>query len=171
MRRGAASTHAPSMKIKGPIATLGAVAVLGTGLWLVNINRQSEPVLQPAAATAPAAAPAAEPTPTTAPAPITPAATPFNGREDFVADIPTKSGDLALEIRVAGDKAWAYACDNQRIETWFSGSAANGILKLVSADKVSRLDGRHQDNTVVGNLRVGEKSWAFTSVPGQTSAF
>ena len=162
------------MKIKGPIATLGAVAVLGTGLWLVNVSKQSEPVPQPAAATAasaPAAVPAAEPAPTTPPAPSTPAAVPFGGREDFVANIPIKSGNLVLEIRVTGDEARAYACDNEGIETWFSGSAANGLLKLYSADKVGKLDGRHQGNTVVGNLRIGEKSWDFIAVPGETSAF
>ena len=162
------------MKIKCPIATLGAVAVLGTGLWLVNVNKQSEPAPQPAAATVtsvPAAVPAAEPAPATPPAPSTPAAVPFAGREDFVANIPIKSGNLALEIRVTGDKARAYACDNEGIETWLSGSAANGVLKLGSADKVSQLDGRHQGNTVVGNLRIGEKSWDFTAVPGETSAF
>ena len=162
------------MKIRGPIATLGAVAVLGTGLWLVNVNKQSAPAPQPAAATAtsaPAAVPAVEPAPTTPPAPSTPAAAPFGGQEDFVANIPIKSGNLALEIRVTGDKARAYACDNEGIETWFSGSAANGLLKLDSADKVSHLDGRHQGNTVVGNLRIGEKSWDFTAVPGETSAF
>lgn len=162
------------MKIKSPIATLGAVAVLGTGLWLVNVSKQSEPAPQPAAATAisaPTAVPAAEPAPATPAAPSTPAATPFGAREDFVANIPIKSGTLALEIRVIGEKAWAYACDNESIETWFSGSAASGLLKLDSADKASQLDGRHQGNTVVGTLRIGEKSWDFTAVPGETSAF
>lgn len=162
------------MKIKGPIATLGAVAVLGTGLWLVNVTKQSEPAPQPAAATAasaPAAVPAAEPAPPSPPAPSTRAAAPFGGQEDFVANIPTKSGNLALEIRITGDKARAYACDNAGIEKWLSGSAANGLLKLSSADKASQLDGRHQGNTVVGNLRIGEKSWDFTAVPGETSAF
>src|ERR1700752_1124819 len=96
------------MKIKGPIATLGAVAVVGTGLWLVNVNKQSEAVPQPAAATV-----------TSAPA-ATPSAAPFGDREDFVADIPTKIGNLGLEIRVTGDKARAYACDNEGIETWLS---------------------------------------------------
>jgi hypothetical protein len=154
------------VKIKGPIATLGAVAVLGIGLWLVNVSKQSEPVPQPAAATA-----ASAPSPTSRPAPSTPAAAPFGAREDFVANIPIKSGNLVLEIRVTGDKARAYACDNEGIETWFSGSAANGLLKLDSAEGASRLDGRHQGNTVVGNLRIGEKSWDFTAVPGETSAF
>lgn len=162
------------MKIKGPIATLGAVAVLGAGIWLVNVNQQSEPAPQPAAATAtsaPAAVPAPPPAPSTPPPPSVPAATPFGAQEDFVADIPTKSGNLALEIRVTGDTARAYACDNKGIETWLSGSATNGVLKLASADKASQLDGRHQGNTVVGNLRIGEKGWDFTAIPGETSAF
>jgi hypothetical protein len=162
------------VKIRGPIATLGAVAVLGTGLWLVNVSKRTEPAPQPAAATVtsvPAAVPAAEPAPATPPAPSTPAAVPFAGREDFVANIPIKSGNLVLEIRVTGDKARAYACDNESIETWFSGGAANGLLKLDSAEGASHLDGRHQGNTVVGNLRIGEKSWDFTAVPGETSAF
>ena len=154
------------MTIKGPIATLGAVAVLGTGLWLVNVGKQSESVPQPAAATATSA-----PAPIPPPAPSTPAATPFAGRDDFVANIPTKNGNLALEIRVTGDKARAYACDNAGIEAWLAGSAANGVLKLGSADKVSQLDGRHEGNAVVGNLRIGGKSWDFTAVPGETSAF
>ncbi len=162
------------MKIQGPIATLGAVAVLGTGLWLVNVNKQSEPVPQPAAATAasaPAAVPAAEPAPATPVPPSAPVAAPIGSREDFVANIPTKSGNLALEIRVTGDDARAYACDNEGIETWFSGSAANGLLKLYSADKVDRLDGRHRGNTVVGNLKIGEKNWDFIAVQDETSAF
>lgn len=154
------------MKIKGPIATIGAVAVLGAGLWLVNVDKQSDavPQPQPAAATVTSA-------PTTPPAPTTPAATPFAATEDFVAKIPIKSGTLGLEIRVTGDKARAYACDNAGIETWMSGSAVNGVLKLVSADRLSRLDARHQGNTVVGTLRIGEKSWDFTAAPGETSVF
>jgi hypothetical protein len=162
------------VKIKGPIATLGAVAVLGTGLWLVNVSKQAEPVPQPVAATAapaPAATPAAELAPTTPPAPTTPAATPFVGQQDFVANIPIKTGNLALEIRVTGDKARAYACDNEGIEEWLSGSAAIGVLKLASSDTAGQLNARHQGNTVVGNLRIGEKSWDFTAVPGETSAF
>ena len=157
------------MKIKGPIATLGAVAVLGTGLWLVNVDTQSEPAPQPAAATVTVAAPTQDPT--TPPAPTTPAAMPFVGTQDFVANIPIKTGSIALEIRVTGTEARAYACDNEGIETWLSGSAVNGILKLASADKASTLEGRHQGGTVVGTLQVGEKSWGFTAIPGETSVF
>lgn len=154
------------MKIKGPIATLGAVAVLGTGIWLVNVNSQPEP--QPAAATV-TSAPAAAPVPP--PPPPKPTAAPFAAREDFVASITTKNGELSLEIRVTGTTARAYACDNKNVETWLSGTAINGELKLDSADKSSHLEGRHEGNTVVGNLRIGEKNWDFTARPGETSAF
>ncbi|BDY27973.1 MULTISPECIES: hypothetical protein [Mycolicibacterium] len=156
------------MKIKGPIATLGAVAALGTGIWLVNVNSQPEP--RPAATATATATSAPAAAPVAPPAPPTPTAAPFGAREDFVATIPTKNGDLGLEIRVTGTTARAYACDNKGIETWLSGSALNGLLKLDSADKTSHLEGRHVGNTVVGNLRIGEKNWDFTATPGETNA-
>ncbi len=176
------------MNIKGPIATIGAVAVVGTGLFLLNVSRQPEPTASgntPAAtstATAPTGTAAVSPAPTgtaavsPAPAappatPTTPAPRPFADREDFVADIPTKTGNIALEIRVDGPKARAYACDNKGIETWMWGTAENGVLKLTDQAKTSELNGTHQGNTVVGNLRINDKNWDFTAVPGATSVF
>ncbi|ABK71443.1 hypothetical protein LI99_32385 [Mycolicibacterium smegmatis] len=166
------------MNIKGPIATIGAVAVVGTGLFLLNVSRQPEPTASgntPAAtstATAPTGTAAVSPAPAAPPAtPTTPAPRPFADREDFVADIPTKTGNIALEIRVDGAKARAYACDNKGIETWMWGTAENGVLKLADQAKTSELNGTHQGNTVVGNLRINDKNWDFTAVPGATSVF
>lgn len=156
------------MNIKGPMVTLGAVAAVGAGLLLVNVNQQPAAAPQrPAAASAPA--PAAVPPP--AAAPTTPAAAPFGPREVFVADIPTKSGTLALAIKVTGDTAKAYACDNDGIETWLAGSSEGGVLRLTSADQSARLQGRHQGGTVVGKLTIGEKHWDFTAVTGQADVF
>ncbi|WP_235624069.1 hypothetical protein [Mycolicibacterium goodii] len=163
------------MNIKGPIATIGAVAVVGTGLFLLNVSRQPEPAASanpPAAAstaTAPTGTAAVSPKPAAPPA--TPAPRPFADREDFTADIPTKTGTIALEIRVDGAKARAYACDNKGIETWMWGSAENGVLKLTDQARTSELNGTHQGNNVVGNLRIGDKNWDFTAVPGATSVF
>ncbi|MHC9294544.1 hypothetical protein ACRCUN_18945 [Mycobacterium sp. LTG2003] len=154
------------MKIKGPILTLGAVAALGTGIFLVNVNQQPE-----ASAPQPVAATAAPAPVSPSVAPTTPAPAPFGAREDFIADIPTKNGNLGLQISVTGTTARAYACDNKGVETWLSGSAEDGVLKLVSADSAAQLDGRHVGNTVVGNLRIGEKRWNFTAKPGETSVF
>ncbi|MCP2625324.1 hypothetical protein LTT02_20770 [Mycolicibacterium smegmatis] len=166
------------MNIKGPIATIGAVAVVGTGLFLLNVSRQPESTASgnPPAATSTAPAPtgtaAVSPVPAAPPTtPTTPAPRPFADREDFVADIPTKTGNIALEIRVDGAKARAYACDNKGIETWMWGTAENGVLKLADQAKTSELNGTHQGNTVVGNLRINDKNWDFTAVPGATSVF
>lgn len=158
------------MKIKGPIVTIAAVAALSTGIFLVNANQQPDTAPRPAAASTPSAVSPPPPVPAS-PAATMPAASPFGPYEDFVADIPTKNGNLGLEIRVTGDAARAYACDNKGIETWLSGSAKDGVLKLASTDKTAQLDGRHQGNTVVGNLRIGEKNWDFTATPGATSVF
>ncbi len=157
------------MKITGPMVTLGVVAVVGAGLFLVNVSQQPTTATpqQPAAATAPAS-PAVPPP---SPAPTTPVAAPFGAREVFVADIPTRSGNLSLAIRVTGDNARAYACDNYGIETWLAGISGGGVLNLTGVDSNARLQGRHQGDTVAGKLTLGEKSWDFTAVTGRSDVF
>jgi hypothetical protein len=158
-----------AMKIKGPIVTLGAVAALGTGTYVVNVAQQPQPAAPPPPAVAVATAPAAAPAPPSAPGGRT--AAPFGAREDFATDIPVKNGILGLQIAVTGETAKAYACDNAGIETWLSGSSADGQLNLSSADKSARLEGRHVGNTIVGKLTIAGKHWEFTAVPGQTDVF
>ncbi|KAA0110422.1 hypothetical protein [Mycolicibacterium sp. P9-22] len=144
------------MKVRGPLVTLGAVAVLGAGLWVANVSRQNDP----APPTIPAAASTASAVP---PAPAPPAPDPFPAKADYVGDIPIKSGVITLEITVDGSRAVAYACDGNTLEVWLSGSAEGGVVKLAGKDKSSTLDGRHVGKTVVGSLRVGEKSWDYTA--------
>ncbi len=97
------------MKIRGPLVTLGAVAVLGVGILLVNMSKEeSAPPGKPAAQSTTTVAPttaAAPPAPTTPPPPAFPA------QADYVGKIPTANGTITLEITVQGDKAVAYACD------------------------------------------------------------
>jgi len=159
------------MKIKGPIVTLGAVAAVGAGLFLVNVSQQPTAAVpqQPAAATATATAPTASRPPSVAP--TTPAAAPFGPREGFVADIPTESGNLSLAIRVTGETARAYACDNYGIETWLAGRSTGGVVELTSIDQSAHLQGRHQGNAIVGKLTIGEKNWDFTAVAGEADVF
>ncbi|MBU8807593.1 hypothetical protein KL953_01655 [Mycolicibacterium goodii] len=171
------------MNIKGPIATIGAVAVVGTGLFLINVSQQPEPVASENSSTAtsttttpaPTGTAALSPAPAPAAPPTTPAPRPFAEREHFTADIPTKTGNIALQIRVDGVKARAYACDNKGVETWMWGSAEGGVLKLTDKAKTAELNGTHRGDgavgKVVGNLRIGDKNWDFTAVPGATSVF
>jgi hypothetical protein len=157
------------MKIRGPLVTLGAVAALGAGIWLVNVSQQEpEP--------APSSPPHAEATTTTAtpapqpPAPPTPAPVVFPPKADYVGEIPTANGNLTLEITVDGNKAIAYTCDGNAIESWLWGSAVNGVVTLASKDKTNRLDGRLEGTAVVGTLFIGEQKWDFKADAAQPPA-
>jgi hypothetical protein len=154
-----------TMKIRGPIVTLGAVAALAVGILLVNISKQDDaPPVNPYAqstTTTAAATPAAPPSPSTPPPPAFPA------KADYVGKISTANGPITLEITIDGDKAVAYACDGNTIESWFRGSSANGTVSLANKDKTSRLEGRLEGNAVVGTLWIGEKKWDFKADPTQ----
>lgn len=158
------------MKIRGPIVTLAAVAALGVGIWLVNVSKEEpapgKPVAEATTTTATTPATAA-PAPTTPPAP--PAAA-FPAKADYVGKIPTATGTITLDITIEGDKAVAYACDGNTIESWLRGSAVNGALSLANKDKTSRLEGRLEGNAVVGTLWIGEKKWDFKADPAQPPA-
>jgi hypothetical protein len=157
------------MKIRGPLVTLGAVAVLGVGILLVNMsNERKAPPANPysqSTTTAAAATPAPPP-----PAPSTPPPPAFPAKGDYVGKIPTAAGTITLEITIDGDKAVAYACDGNTIESWLRGSAANGTVSLANKDKTSRLEGRLEGNAVVGTLWIGDKKWDFKADPTQPPA-
>ena len=53
---------------------------------------------------------------------------------------------------------------------WLSGSAENGVVRLANKDKTSRLEGRHEGNTVVGTLWIGDKKWDFTTTAVESPA-
>ena len=149
---------------KGPILTLVATAVLGIGVFSVNLA-QDGPSAAPQPPAASGGSSTVEPTPSPPPvAPAAPAPVPFPAKVAFHANIPTRAGTLTLDIKVNATKATAYACDNQGIEEWFSGTAVDGVVSMSSSDGTSRLDGRHEANdTIEGNLSIGNKQWNYTA--------
>jgi len=157
------------MKIRGPLVTLAAVAVLGAGILLVNMSKeepapQANPYSQ-ATTTAAAATPAPPPS-----APSTPPPPAFPAQADYVGKIPTANGTITLEITVQGDKAIAYACDGNTVESWLRGSAGNGVVSLANKVKTSRLEGHLEGNAIVGTLWIGEKKWDFNAPVAQPPA-
>jgi hypothetical protein len=156
------------MKIRGPLVTLGAVAVLGIGIWFVNVSKEDTAEPQPppvAQTTTTTAAPAPQPPP-----PPTPARAAFPAKADYVGKIPTATGTITLDISVEGAKATAYACDGNSVEVWLRGNAVYGAVSLASKDKASRLEGRIEGSAVVGTLWIGEKKWDFKADPVQPPA-
>ena len=155
------------MKIRGPIVTLAAVAVLGVGILLINMSKEGPAPANPYSQTTTAAAtPAAPP-----PAPSTPPPPPaFPAKADYVGKVPTANGTLTLEITVDGDKAIAYACDGNTVESWLRGNAVNGAVSLANKDKTSRLEGHLEGSAIVGTLSIGEKKWDFNAPVAQPPA-
>jgi hypothetical protein len=140
--------------LRGPLATLAAVAVAGAGLWLVNSaadpDRGPQLVSVPAAATATVTSTAVP-----VPSPQFPSAAEYSG------SIPTAGAPIVVELSVTGGTARAYVCDGDAIETWLSGNVAGDSVHLVSDG--GALDGRLQGRAVIGRLSLGEKSWDFTA--------
>jgi len=156
------------MKIRGPIVTLAAVAVLGVGILLINMSKEGPAPANPysQSTTTAAATPAAPP-----PAPSTPPPPPaFPAKADYVGKVPTANGTLTLEITVDGDKAIAYACDGNTVESWLRGNAVNGAVSLANKDKTSRLEGHLEGSAIVGTLSIGEKKWDFNAPVAQPPA-
>lgn len=154
---------------KGPVITLVAAAALGIAVFSANVA-QEEPSAAPERPAASVATSTAKPAPP--PRPTAPTSVPFAATAAFHADIPNRNGVVTVDIKVTGAKTTAYACDNYGIEEWLAGSAVDGVLSMTSDDGTSRLDGRHQaNNTVVGNLSIGDKQWTYTAtaVQGQNN--
>lgn len=149
------------MKVRGPLITLAAVAALGAGILLVNVSQEPDP--------APPAKPSATPAPQP-PAPTTPQAPAFPAKADYVGKVPIANGAITLDITVEGDKAIAYACDGNSVESWLRGPAVNGAVSLANKDKTSRLEGRLEGVLLVGTLWIGEKKWDFTAAAVQEPA-
>ena len=152
------------MKIRGPLVTLGAVAALGVGIWLINVSKEDPASAPPPVAESSTTA-AASPS-----APVPPPVPAFPAKADYVGKVPTANGVITLEITVEGDKAVAYACDGNTIESWLRGSAVDGAVTLENKDKTSRLDGRLEGAAVAGTLRLGDKTWDFTAPAAEPPA-
>lgn len=148
---------------KGPILTLVATAALGIGVFSANLA-QDGPTAAPQPPAASVGSSTVKPTPPAPAAPAAPAPAPFPAKAAFHANIPTRAGTLTVDIKVNATKATAYACDNKGIEEWLSGTAVDGVVSMRSSDGTSRLDGRHQANdTIEGNLSIGNKNWDYTA--------
>jgi hypothetical protein len=150
------------MKVKGPLVTLGVVAVFGIGLMLVNFSNESEQTpSSKAAAPAPAASASSSAQPSTNPVP--PPAEQFPAKADYAGKIQTQAGVMTVEITVEGDKAIAYACDGKKVESWLRGSANDGVVSLDNKDKTSHLDGKLTGGQVGGSLKIEQEQWNFTA--------
>ena len=153
------------MKIRGPLVTLGAVAVLGIGIWLVNVSREEPEPAPPVAQTTTTAARG------TATSPCTHACAggiPVERRlcrQDPDRHRHHHAGYLGRGRQ--GDRLRVRRQLGRGLVAWQGGERA---VSLASKDKASRLEGRLEGSAVVGTLWIGEKKWDFKADATQPPA-
>ncbi len=130
------------MKLRGPIVTLVAVAVMATVLLLINSYTVPPSGADPGAA----ATAGGSPTPAAT-------ATPFPAKARYVGTATKKDGStVPIAITVDGSKVKAYLCDGKAIEAWFQGSQSAGMLSDVKGRGNNKLEG----HTITGNTVKGQ---------------
>ncbi len=142
------------MKLRGPILTLVAVALLGLVVLLVNLR--AAPGAPPPAAAGAAATTSASAEPAAA-------ATPFPERATYTGQTQGKAtGEAAVAVTVKGEKASSYVCDGKAVEAWYNGTAKDGKVELKGTGE-NVLTGTLNGDTITGTVSAGGKSWPFTA--------
>ena len=134
---------------------------------MVNVSKE-EPA-PPGKPVAEASTTATTPAPAPAPPPA-PLAAAFPAKADYVGKIPTANGTITLDITIEGDKAVAYACDGNSIESWLRGSSTNGALSFATRTRpaASRVGSRATPSS--STLSIHEGNWDFKADPARPPA-
>ncbi|GAB04514.1 hypothetical protein GII30_22495 [Gordonia amarae] len=162
------------MSKRGPLFTIAAVALLGLILIAVNVFNGNDDNSTPTASTKSTSAdrsgtaPSGDKTGAGATGNDDtrndggPAGDLFPSKGKYVGTLPPEpSGTMTLSVTVDGDKALAYACDGDTVESWLSGSAKDGKLDLTGKNN-ARMTGTLDGTDVVGVLNLGQKRWNYT---------
>jgi hypothetical protein len=169
------------MPIRGPLATLLAVAATGAAVVATNVVLTAGPsdVEKPTAAlsaneaaygsggssgsgaAAPApAAPAAPSAPAAPAAPVAPAR--YDGR--------TAGDEVTVQVTVDNGQAKAYICSRDKgIESWVKGTVADGKMQL-SGDDGASVDATSDGKAVFGTATAKGKSWPFAAAVSKDAA-
>jgi hypothetical protein len=150
------------MKVKGPILTLLAGAMLAAVLFVLSTRAA---VTERTAAdtatgsTAVVATPSTGATPSAGPSAGTQPAPPAATRPATYAG-SVVGGGASIAISVRGQQAVAYLCDGRRTEAWLSGAAQGGRLSLTSRAG-GKLTGAYDAGWATGTLTAGGRQWTF----------
>lgn len=142
------------MKLRAPVVTLAAVAVLGAGLLAVNL------AATPTSGTPTTAEPAVvavAPVTTAAPEPAPPPVV-----TEKVWAGRSAGREVTVAIAVKDGRAVAYVCDGKKIEAWLEGTLTGDQLALTGPNG-ARIDGTATEATASGTVAAGGKSWPYTA--------
>ena len=158
------------MPIRGPLATLLAVAATGAAVVATNVVLTAGPsdVEQPTAALS--ASQSSYGTGGAAPAPVTPAAPAAPAAAPARYDGRTAGDEVTVQVTVDGDQAKAYICSKDKgIESWVKGTVADGKMQL-SGDDGASVDATSDGRAVFGTATAKGKSWPFAAAVSKDAA-
>ncbi|GLZ29909.1 hypothetical protein Lesp02_20990 [Lentzea sp. NBRC 105346] len=127
------------MENRGPLLTLLVVAALAAVVLGINMSREATPASAPGPATLSAA-------PTTTTTTTTTTKAPFE--EMYVGKVDTGA---AIAVAVKNEKAVAYLCDGQQVESWLEGTLQESTLSL-KAKNGDELTGTIQGDQLSGTV-------------------
>jgi serine/threonine-protein kinase len=148
------------MKLKGPIVTLAAGAIVAAVLLVLNTNatRAAHESAAPpndssyGEETSPAVTPSTPAATTPAPTPVAEAPVTYAGN--------VGGGGATLAIAVKDGKAIAYVCDGKSAEAWLQGTGSGGTLTLTGSDGAT-LSGTYANGQATGTVTATGRQWTF----------
>ncbi len=154
------------MPIRGPLATLLAVAAAGAAVVATNVVLTAGPsdVEQEAALSANSTGYASGGSGAAAPAPAAAPVVPkrYDGR--------TAGDEVTVQVTVENGQAKAYICNADKgIESWVHGTAADGRMQMTGEDG-SSVEATSDGTAVFGTARADGKSWPFAAAVSKETA-
>lgn len=136
------------MRTRGPLITLAAVGALAVIVLAVSLVRTPAPEQAANPAPPPLAIANTQPPPTSA-APT----------REAVYVGHTSDNEVTVAVAVSGDKASAYICDGERVESWLEGTVSGEQVELQGRN------GALLTATVSDRAALGEVAFADQQVP------
>jgi hypothetical protein len=160
---------------RSPLVTLiGLVAAFAImfGVNLATSGSAAEPPVQPSAAataSAPSTAaspPSAEPS-ASASTPASPSPTASGDDDEQFPDQVvyagrTEDGTVAVAVAVLGNKAAAYLCDGESVESWLRGTVDGDQLSLRNKNGTTELEAKLEQGQLEGKISLDGDELEFT---------
>ncbi len=170
------------MTHRSPLVTLiGLVAafaiMFGVNLAVSSATPGGEASAGPSAAATTAAPSAAPPSAAPSPSatqPASPSASATEDDEQFPEQVVyagrTEDGSTAVAVAVLGNKAAAYLCDGESVESWLRGTVDGDALSLRNKNGTTELEAKLDDGRLEGKIDLDGDELEFTISPAERPA-
>ena len=168
------------MTHRSPLVTLIGLVAAFAIMFGVNLASSAAPggnaTPGPSAAATTAAPPtSASPSPSpSATQPPSPSASATEDGDQFPSQVVyagrTEDGSTAVAVAVLGNKAAAYLCDGESVESWLRGTVDGDTLSLRNKNGTTKLEAKLDDGRLEGRIDLDGDELEFTISPAEKPA-